>query len=112
MTAPLRVRRDVPIPPPVPVHRLDWDTDPELNQFAGLSEHERMRVIIRVLCGLVALEVPPPPAPKRRRLLPFLGYENPGIAAPVTAQPVDDLPAIGLTWPMGDRARSRRPVGA
>jgi hypothetical protein len=128
----LRVRRDVPTPSPAPTHRLDWDTDPELAQFAGLSEHERMRVIIRVLCGLVALEeVPaaplparphpaataavepsPPAAPKRRRLLPFLGYENPGLAAPVAAPAPAELPAVGVTWPMGDRARSRRPVEA
>jgi hypothetical protein len=97
VTVQLRVRRDAPDPNAVPRHRLDWDTDPELGRFAGLTEDEKMRVIIRVLCGLVALEespapfpslvAPPPaePAPKRRRLLPFLGYENPpaGPGAPV-----------------------------
>jgi hypothetical protein len=55
----------------------------DLARFEALAEADRMRVIIRVLCGLVALEdedwfsapVPATP-PSRRRLLPLLGYER------------------------------------
>jgi hypothetical protein len=55
----------------------------DLARFEALAEADRMRVIIRVLCGLVALEdqdwfsaPAPATAPSRRRLLPLLGYER------------------------------------
>jgi hypothetical protein len=63
-----------------------WDTTIDLGRFQRLGEAERRRIIIRVLCGLVALEeeaaepaprvhaAPTPgPAPK----LPYLGLETP-----------------------------------
>lgn len=119
MTVQLRVRDDARTPTTSPRHRLDWDRDPELDRFAELSEHERVRVIIRVLCGLVALEevgggaatlaVDPaqPATPKHRRLLPFLGYErsatNETPETPATA-PGTGLPFLGLDRPMGDTA--------
>jgi hypothetical protein len=34
----------------------DWDGDIDLSQFEALDEPEQMRVLIRVLCGLVALD--------------------------------------------------------
>lgn len=102
MTVQTRVRhRDVPHPTPGPKHRFDWETDPDLTRFAGLSADDKMRVIIRVLCGLVALEeieaesarlsqahdpLIVEPAPKRRRLLPFLGYLRPPAHAPVLVE--------------------------
>lgn len=100
MTVQLRVRRDAPHPTHSVRHRLDWDTDPDLSRFEELPEHEKTRVIIRVLCGLVALEetgtsltppTPPESTPRRRRLLPFLGYEDPPLGRPVLGAPVVDL---------------------
>lgn len=122
MTAPVRLRRDPVIDPAPAVHRLEWDTEPDLPEFASLSEEEKVRVIIRVLCGLVALEERPrvasrtrlhrrhpgtsaspeqadaPPAEPRRRRLPFLGYETPLPPADLVLD--DDEPGIVLTWPM------------
>jgi hypothetical protein len=93
MTVKLSVRRDARTTTPPPTHRLDWDTDPDLGRFDEMTEHDKVRVIIRVLCGLVALEeatappavdlTRPEPATPRRRLLPFLGYERP-IETPLT----------------------------
>lgn len=64
----------------------------ELNTFQRLPEDERMKLIIRVLCGLVAMEDRPErPNPEslrpnlgvtrtRRFRLPFLGLETGGEA--------------------------------
>jgi hypothetical protein len=67
-----------------------WDTpDPttiDLGRFARLTEDERRRIIIRVLCGLVAMEEPAEeperrphanPTPGQAPALPFLGLETP-----------------------------------
>lgn len=121
MTVQLRVRRDAKSSTPPPRHRLDWDRDPELDRFAGLSEDDKVRVIIRVLCGLVALgesstsDGPPvveagptrAPTPKRRRLLPFLGYESrtkSEMFEPADGTPGPSLPFIGLRTPLGEAA--------
>lgn len=62
-----------------------WMAPVDLNRFDQLDDDERMRIIIRVLCGLVAMEetavpiveerplVAATPGPGRR--LPFLGLE-------------------------------------
>ena len=59
----------------------------DLNRFEQLSESDRMRTIIRVLCGLVAMEetvVPDAvnpaatPTPGTLRELPMLGIEANG----------------------------------
>ena len=62
----------------------------QLNTFQRLPEEERLKVIIRVLCGLVAMEEQPErPSPEslrpnlgvtrtRRFRLPFLGLETGG----------------------------------
>jgi len=61
---------------------LEWDGAVDLTQFEVLDDDDRMRVIIRVLCGLVALEeedwfhTETSPRPRRQRLLPYLGYER------------------------------------
>jgi len=39
-----------------------WDSTIDLGRFERLSEAERRRIIIRVLCGLVAMEEVPEPA--------------------------------------------------
>jgi hypothetical protein len=67
-----------------------WMTPVDLNRFDLLGDDERMRIIIRVLCGLVAMEESAAPIPEERpavaptpgpgRRLPFLGLE---LAAPV-----------------------------
>jgi hypothetical protein len=117
VTVQLRVRSDARTSKPPARHRLDWERDPDLDRFADLSEHDRVRVIIRVLCGLVALEeagldadspVPEPEEPvRRRRLLPFLGYESrargDGLVAAGDA-PERGLPYLGLDAPMGETA--------
>lgn len=127
MTAQLRLRREPSTTPAPGTHHFEldrwwdpeWDTDPELSQFASLPPEERVRVIIRVLCGLVALEErAPAPVSTRlarrptttserpRRRLPFLGYERPAVVLPE----LDDEPGIVLTWPMSEGRRV--PVGA
>jgi hypothetical protein len=63
----------------------------DLNRFQQLPDEERMRVIIRVLCGLVAIEpdaptvaapepvaVPETASRRSRFRLPFLGLEAGG----------------------------------
>lgn len=73
-----------------------WIRRIDLNRFERLPETERMRVIIRVLCGLVALEAEereqcealgmapprsgpePTPTPRSGFRLPFLGLEAGG----------------------------------
>jgi hypothetical protein len=69
----------------VEVPSLDqWDTTIDLGRFERLSEAERRRIIIRVLCGLVAMEEAPEPAreplvaptPGPARTLPLLGLET------------------------------------
>jgi hypothetical protein len=63
-----------------------WDTTIDLGRFQRLSEDERRRIIIRVLCGLVAMEEEPAepvrrphanPTPGRAPELPYLGLETP-----------------------------------
>jgi hypothetical protein len=58
--------------------------DRELNQFLRLTNEERTRIIIRVLCGLVAMGEPDdavaalgePDTGPRSRSLPHLGLER------------------------------------
>lgn len=62
----------------------DWDGDIDLTQFEALGEPEQVRVIIRVLCGLVALdeedwfaawdEPSLTPPPSLSRVLPLHGH--------------------------------------
>lgn len=83
---------------------------PDLGRFQHLTELERRRVIIRLLCGLVAMEEeldeaaaePLAPEPPLRRRLPFLGLETSGAAKLRTDQlgrPVALLPYLGNERP-------------
>jgi hypothetical protein len=117
MTVQARARREAPPIPARPRHRLDWDTDPELARFAGLSREERTRVIIRVLCGLVALEdaggAPPADQPGRtRRLLSFLHYEDTAPHPAPVAAPRGSFPLWNVDASLARPARPRQTVGA
>jgi hypothetical protein len=66
-------------PPPIDDVAMDLDlrlVDPHaLPRFGRLADTDRVRIIIRLICGLVALEEDPEPDPPRLRTLPFLGIE-------------------------------------
>ncbi|MDZ7733955.1 MAG: hypothetical protein U5R31_13595 [Acidimicrobiia bacterium] len=85
---------------------LDDDVDVDLSRFESLTEDEKVRVIIRVLCGLVALEerggapeVPDARNPVVRRLLPFLGFEGRQAIGrdPRPAERRGRLPVLGVS---------------
>lgn len=95
---------------PAPEVRFDLDLvdDPwldrlDLDRFEHLPEQERRRIIIRVLCGLVALGVtdhqPTVPAPTH-------GADVAVTAHPVDPGPLRRLPFLGLEV-HGARKRTR-----
>jgi hypothetical protein len=86
------------------LYDLEYDTyDPnlgvvDLNRFERLPESERMRIIIRVLCGLVAMEDAAPSAPAE----PLSAVTSP-TPGPATA----DLPVLGIERNGAHKRRSR-----
>lgn len=58
-------RYDVEFPSPDP-----WDPTIDLGRFERLTEEERRRIIIRVLCGLVAMEEATEPTPPEPAVIP------------------------------------------
>lgn len=82
---------------------VEWDGEIDLERFERLAEEDRLRVIIRVLCGLVALEEEdwfsgPPADEPRTRTLPYLGYERQAQLALIAQReraPRRTLPLLG-----------------
>jgi hypothetical protein len=80
------------------LYDLEYDAlDPylgtvDLNRFEQLPESERMRIIIRVLCGLVAME------------------DQRAAAIAEAAPPSTGLPMLGIERD-GERKRRHRPRG-
>jgi hypothetical protein len=70
--------------------------DLDLNRFQRLSDDERMRIIIRVLCGLVAIDEQPAPEPSAAHLT----------VAP-TPGPSRSLPLLGLEPEHNVRSRPK-----
>jgi hypothetical protein len=82
--------------------------DLDLNRFQRLSDDERMRIIIRVLCGLVAIDEQPGPEPARAALpVTITPDEAPVLPVAPTPGPARSLPLLGLEPEHNTRTRPK-----